>query len=263
MMAAGKDVSRDFNPTFSATVGSISSLPHNCQFCHKQYATNAKLLQHQRKEHQGQPSPNKPVGGVSGNPVASGSSGLLVTVSEQDIGHLIQHAQPGSSNSQQPPQPVWETRPGESANAEQPGTANLAYRGVDGELLQLTRVPQSEAMRLVHSGATVIHVSDPPNDNPDPEPQRDPLDSSLHLPAQDHQRLIYGRNDSVRNMSENPTPRNNDNNYVLPDELVQVFVNNHPGGDGPDLGPSNQSQGQHEQNHDDENWINAYRRHQS
>ena len=35
---------QDFNPTFSATVGSVTSQPHNCRYCHKQYATNAKLL---------------------------------------------------------------------------------------------------------------------------------------------------------------------------------------------------------------------------
>lgn len=39
------------NETFSATVGSVTSQPHRCPFCHKQYASNAKLLQHQRKKH--------------------------------------------------------------------------------------------------------------------------------------------------------------------------------------------------------------------
>ena len=49
------------NPTFSATVGSVSSLPHNCPHCHKQYASNAKLLQHQRKVHLGELPEVKPV----------------------------------------------------------------------------------------------------------------------------------------------------------------------------------------------------------
>lgn len=40
------------NPTFSQTVGSITTHPHNCDWCHKQYASKAKLLQHQRKKHQ-------------------------------------------------------------------------------------------------------------------------------------------------------------------------------------------------------------------
>ncbi|XP_018399988.1 PREDICTED: PR domain zinc finger protein 10-like isoform X1 [Cyphomyrmex costatus] len=39
------------NPSFSQTVGSITTSPQNCQWCHKQYASKAKLLQHQRKKH--------------------------------------------------------------------------------------------------------------------------------------------------------------------------------------------------------------------
>ncbi|KAF5291186.1 hypothetical protein FQA39_LY14428 [Lamprigera yunnana] len=39
------------NPTFSQTVGSITTCPQSCQWCHKQYASKAKLLQHQRKKH--------------------------------------------------------------------------------------------------------------------------------------------------------------------------------------------------------------------
>lgn len=37
--------------TFSATVGSITMNPHFCSWCHKQYASKAKLMQHQRKKH--------------------------------------------------------------------------------------------------------------------------------------------------------------------------------------------------------------------
>ena len=39
------------NPTYSTTVGSITTHPHPCDWCHKQYASKAKLLQHQRKKH--------------------------------------------------------------------------------------------------------------------------------------------------------------------------------------------------------------------
>lgn len=39
------------NPTFSQTVGSVRTHPQSCQWCHKQYASKAKLLQHQRKKH--------------------------------------------------------------------------------------------------------------------------------------------------------------------------------------------------------------------
>ena len=49
---AGRD------PTYSATVGSIKLQPHRCKHCHRQYASNAKLLQHQRKKHQNVVRPN-------------------------------------------------------------------------------------------------------------------------------------------------------------------------------------------------------------
>ena len=49
------------NETFSATSGSVTSQPHRCLFCHKQYASNAKLLQHQRKKHKEKLPPEKQV----------------------------------------------------------------------------------------------------------------------------------------------------------------------------------------------------------
>ncbi len=39
------------NPSYSQTVGSVTTMPHQCEFCHKQYASRAKLMQHQRKAH--------------------------------------------------------------------------------------------------------------------------------------------------------------------------------------------------------------------
>ncbi|XP_071445277.1 PR domain zinc finger protein 10-like isoform X2 [Hetaerina americana] len=39
------------NPSYSQTVGSITTHAHNCNWCHKQYASKPKLLQHQRKKH--------------------------------------------------------------------------------------------------------------------------------------------------------------------------------------------------------------------
>lgn len=39
------------NPTYSQTVGSVTTMPHQCEYCHKQYASKAKLMQHQRKKH--------------------------------------------------------------------------------------------------------------------------------------------------------------------------------------------------------------------
>lgn len=39
------------NQSFSTAVGSIVIDPHFCDWCHKQYASKAKLMQHQRKKH--------------------------------------------------------------------------------------------------------------------------------------------------------------------------------------------------------------------
>lgn len=44
--------------TFSQTVGSVTSQPHSCELCHKQYASKAKLLQHTRKEHRNNAGPS-------------------------------------------------------------------------------------------------------------------------------------------------------------------------------------------------------------
>lgn len=41
------------NPSFSATIGSITTQAHQCPGCHKQYASRTRLLQHQRKSHGG------------------------------------------------------------------------------------------------------------------------------------------------------------------------------------------------------------------
>nr|XP_018915142.1 PREDICTED: PR domain zinc finger protein 10-like isoform X2 [Bemisia tabaci] len=39
------------NASYSRTVESVTSNPHSCPWCHKQYASKAKLLQHQRNKH--------------------------------------------------------------------------------------------------------------------------------------------------------------------------------------------------------------------
>ncbi|KAF7279150.1 hypothetical protein GWI33_007562 [Rhynchophorus ferrugineus] len=39
------------NGSFSHTAGSVTTRPKKCQWCHRQYASQAKLLQHVRKEH--------------------------------------------------------------------------------------------------------------------------------------------------------------------------------------------------------------------
>ena len=79
------------NPTYSATVGSVTSQPHNCSFCHKQYATNAKLLQHQRKEHQGDHNYNQKRGQMSpmGAPASGASRDSLDIETGQVSGRLV------------------------------------------------------------------------------------------------------------------------------------------------------------------------------
>jgi len=52
------------NPTYSQTVGSITTMPHQCHHCHKQYASRAKLLQHQRKKHPGTCPDSRGRGGI-------------------------------------------------------------------------------------------------------------------------------------------------------------------------------------------------------
>ena len=64
------------NSTFSATVGSITTHPHFCSWCHKQYASKAKLMQHQRKKH-----PEKVVLMTS----SSSSSSISNTVSSSSL----------------------------------------------------------------------------------------------------------------------------------------------------------------------------------
>lgn len=39
------------NPSFSANIGSITTHPHQCMWCYKQYASRSRLLQHKRKAH--------------------------------------------------------------------------------------------------------------------------------------------------------------------------------------------------------------------
>lgn len=57
------------NPTYSQTVGSITTMPHSCEFCHKQYASKAKLTQHQRKKHPFAVPPLPPKTNKDGQPV--------------------------------------------------------------------------------------------------------------------------------------------------------------------------------------------------
>lgn len=45
------DTSSEPDPSFSANIGSITTHAHQCTWCHKQYASRSRLLQHKRKDH--------------------------------------------------------------------------------------------------------------------------------------------------------------------------------------------------------------------
>ena len=89
-VADGLDICQvaNANPTFSQTVGSVTTVPHSCEFCHKQYASKAKLLQHQRKKHAAPPAPGAPrrtlpqlcVSGIIGGDKHKVLSSLLLPV---------------------------------------------------------------------------------------------------------------------------------------------------------------------------------------
>ena len=119
------------------------------------------------------------------------------------------------------------------------GPPNIAYR-IDGEVLQLTRVPQDEAMRLVNSGATVIHVASDADDH-------DPLSIGQHHQSsaagagpssgarmtattttashlQQPQPTFHQRSSSINNRGHQHHHNHGLNSYDLPAELVQVLV---------------------------------------
>ncbi|KAG8226515.1 hypothetical protein J437_LFUL006905 [Ladona fulva] len=80
------------NPTYSQTVGSITTHAHNCTWCHKQYASKPKLLQHQRKKHldllpQSQQVPRTMRTDSVDSPMSSLDGKFL---SGQDESHVIQ-----------------------------------------------------------------------------------------------------------------------------------------------------------------------------
>ena len=162
---------RAANSTFSATVGNVTSLPHNCPFCHKQYASNAKLLQHQRKVHLQLMDKERQVPRVTA--AAGGTSGA---------GRKSNGGGRGEGGTPQP-HPVFVEQQNESVSGDAAASIRFALSPDDdsttaaaaaahllhiqgsmspvtaaAEVVQLTPVPQEEALRLASHGATVIHV---------------------------------------------------------------------------------------------------------
>ena len=168
--AAPPSDGRAANSTFSATVGNVTSLPHNCPFCHKQYASNAKLLQHQRKVHLQLMDKERQVPRVA---AAGGTSGA---------GRKSNGGGRGGGGTPQP-HPVFVEQQDESVSGDAAASIRFALSPDDdstsaataaahllhiqgsmspvtaaAEVVQLTPVPQEEALRLASHGATVIHV---------------------------------------------------------------------------------------------------------
>lgn len=88
------------NPTYSQTVGSITTHAHNCTWCHKQYASKPKLLQHQRKKHldllpQSQQVPRTTRIDSADSPMSSVEGKFL---SSSDEGHHVIHMQDGEAS---------------------------------------------------------------------------------------------------------------------------------------------------------------------
>ena len=66
------------NLNWSETVGSVQIDPHKCRLCHKQYASNAKLLQHMRSKHPAGIEGPRPEGGKEPpNPASAGETWKL------------------------------------------------------------------------------------------------------------------------------------------------------------------------------------------
>ena len=85
------DVGNVPNPTFSQTVGSVTTVPHPCHLCHKQYASKAKLMQHQRKKHPDHvpPVPERRLKSIAPvNPSMQAQPTLLQAVMETPGGNM-------------------------------------------------------------------------------------------------------------------------------------------------------------------------------
>jgi len=87
------DVQGLANSTFSATVGSITTTPQSCQFCHKQYASKAKLLQHQRKKH-----PNMVAPGARRQKFLIAPNIIATAEGQQDTTEVIQATLPAAQH---------------------------------------------------------------------------------------------------------------------------------------------------------------------
>ena len=172
------DGSRVANSTFSATVGNVTSLPHNCPFCHKQYASNAKLLQHQRKAHlqlmdKERQVPRMAAGSGGGRKRNGGRGGGNAATAADP-----RHQQPVFIEQQDEASGDSSIRLALSPDHDSNAAAAAAHllhiqdsmssvtAATAAEVVQLTPVPQEEALRLASHGATVIHVPAPAQQRP-------------------------------------------------------------------------------------------------
>ena len=88
----------------------MTTQPHNCELCHKQYASKAKLLQHHRKKHQDQAAPSTSRGSQAARPAK------------------VLYIDPPSPNL--PRQMIEE----EEEEEDQPGEMGMDWEGGEGDL---------------------------------------------------------------------------------------------------------------------------------
>ena len=158
--AAPPSDGRAANSTFSATVGNVTSLPHNCPFCHKQYASNAKLLQHQRKVHLQLMDKERQVprvaaaGGTGGGGGGRKISGASAAGSQHPL--FIEQQDDDASGDASIRFALSDDNSAAASLLHIQGSMSPVTAAA--EVVQLTPVPQEEALRLASHGATVIHV---------------------------------------------------------------------------------------------------------
>ncbi|ESO93852.1 hypothetical protein LOTGIDRAFT_104847, partial [Lottia gigantea] len=169
------DISGVPNPTYSQTVGSITTLPQQCVFCHKQYASKAKLMQHQRKKHPDlvPPSNDRRKSGCKEDQITTTTVQLVdpnqqqleayqeVTVTQVPQVHDLQAADLLTQAMSELTQTLQEYRP--ATGGDYHALAARIAQGVQGPAMvhvqpaQLQQL-QHTTIELSHLGSTLAHA---------------------------------------------------------------------------------------------------------
>ncbi|GIX76994.1 PR domain zinc finger protein 10 [Caerostris darwini] len=177
------------NPTFSQTVGSITTHPHHCNWCHKQYASKAKLLQHQRKKHvdmlalsyvanntKVEPACDQGTQ-VTGEIVIESAiqepSAVLIDSAKQRVHYLDKNAMVVASHDGLPTADLL-------TQAMSELTQNFEYRS--GSEFILTRLSQSTPATLVNPSPSTTPIPDAPSPSAVPTSSPSVLDASIGTP---------------------------------------------------------------------------------